>query len=389
MQDQDTIFILDADGNLKELSEAFYDSEALLQKLLADYPKLLAGSQINSSVPRRWLFISRELGIPDDIDKSNRWAVDHLFIDQDAIPTLVEVKRSTDTRIRREVIGQILDYAANATAYWSIDVLENLFNQSCEVLSEDPEVKLAEFLGDQQETSDFWDKVDSNLKAGKIRMLIVADIIPKELVRIIEFLNEQMSPADILGLEIKQYVGENLKTLVPKVVGQTAQSDLIKKTKSSWSSRKKINETQYWDVFNSQSSPEKVNTAKQIIDWIKDRCGNITIGGNGVEKGYGHSMIPSTTKRFGDQSWNILPFSIWTTGYIELTFQYYQNRPPFDSMDYRRKLADMLNQIEGVDIPDEKLTKRPSLDLSLLQEEKALKQFFDAFEWFYDEYEKN
>ncbi len=30
------------------------------------------------------------------------------------IPTLVEVKRSTDSRIRREVVGQMLDYAANA-----------------------------------------------------------------------------------------------------------------------------------------------------------------------------------------------------------------------------------------------------------------------------------
>ena len=28
-------------------------------------------------------------------------------------PTLVEVKRSSDTRIRREVVGQMLDYAAN------------------------------------------------------------------------------------------------------------------------------------------------------------------------------------------------------------------------------------------------------------------------------------
>jgi len=38
-------------------------------------------------------------------------------LDQDAIPTIVEVKRSTDTRIRREVVGQMLGYAANAVVY--------------------------------------------------------------------------------------------------------------------------------------------------------------------------------------------------------------------------------------------------------------------------------
>jgi hypothetical protein len=40
------------------------------------------------------------------------------FVDQDAVPTFVEVKRSSDTRLRREVVGQMLDYAANASAHW-------------------------------------------------------------------------------------------------------------------------------------------------------------------------------------------------------------------------------------------------------------------------------
>jgi len=52
------------------------------------------------------------------------WFVDHLLIDQDGIPTLVEVKRSTDTRIRREVVGQMLDYAANAVVYWPVETIK-------------------------------------------------------------------------------------------------------------------------------------------------------------------------------------------------------------------------------------------------------------------------
>ena len=55
------------------------------------------------------------------MDGVERWSVDHLLLDQDAIPTLVEVKRSSDSRIRREVVGQMLDYAANAVTYWNID----------------------------------------------------------------------------------------------------------------------------------------------------------------------------------------------------------------------------------------------------------------------------
>ena len=34
-----------------------------------------------------------------------------------------------------------------------------------------------------------------------------------------------MDPAEVLALEIKQYVGEGLQTLVPRVIGQTAEAE--------------------------------------------------------------------------------------------------------------------------------------------------------------------
>ena len=62
----------------------------------------------------RWAYPARR-------KSGDRWSADHLFLDQDGIPTLVEVKRRKDTRIRREVVGQMLEYAANAVVYWSLD----------------------------------------------------------------------------------------------------------------------------------------------------------------------------------------------------------------------------------------------------------------------------
>jgi hypothetical protein len=40
--------------------------------------------------------VTREAGVPDGDDASDRWSLDHLFLDQDGVPTLVEVKRSSD-----------------------------------------------------------------------------------------------------------------------------------------------------------------------------------------------------------------------------------------------------------------------------------------------------
>ena len=74
------------------------------------------------------------------------------------------------------------------------------------------------------EASEFWTKVKTNLQAGKVRLVFVADGIPPELRRIVEFLNEQMVAAEVLAVEVRQYRGDGLRTLVPRVYGKTGQS---------------------------------------------------------------------------------------------------------------------------------------------------------------------
>jgi hypothetical protein len=122
------VYLIQQDGKLVEMGEEPYDSEDLLQTLLVEHPNLLAGDQIDNDEPRRWLLVGREVSLASEENAGGRWSVDHLFLDQDAIPTIVEVKRSTDTRIRRAVVGQMLDYAANAVVYWPAHHTESLRN---------------------------------------------------------------------------------------------------------------------------------------------------------------------------------------------------------------------------------------------------------------------
>jgi hypothetical protein len=136
------MYLIQEGGGLVEMSERPYDSEDLLQGLLARYPNLLAGDQMEDSEPRRLLLISREVSLGSEDDGGGRWSVDHLFLDQDAVPTIVEVKRSTDTRIRREVVGQMLDYAANAVVYWPVETLRAQF----EADREEPDQDIADLL---------------------------------------------------------------------------------------------------------------------------------------------------------------------------------------------------------------------------------------------------
>ena len=103
------VFVLKDETTLVAMQAASFATEDDFQRLLASFPELLAGDQIDPEVPRRFMLVAREKGIAAEEGGADRWSLDHLFLDQDGIPTLVEVKRGTDTRIRREVVGQMLD----------------------------------------------------------------------------------------------------------------------------------------------------------------------------------------------------------------------------------------------------------------------------------------
>ena len=102
----------DGQQRLEPLMEEPFDLEDTLQALLAKHPELIDGEQIRPGDPRRWILVRREQGIAATPGGGDWWSVDLLLIDQDATPTLVEVKRGSNPEIRRTVVGQMLEYAA-------------------------------------------------------------------------------------------------------------------------------------------------------------------------------------------------------------------------------------------------------------------------------------
>ena len=368
------IFILNNDNKLIELNESDFVTEDELQALLENYPNLISGSQINPDNPRKWILISREVGIPGEDGGSNIWSVDHLFIDQDGIPTLVEVKRSTDTRIRREVVGQMLDYAANSVSYWTIDEIINKFNKNCQAKNIDPDQKISEFLGDEMDLDKFIDTVESNLRAGKIRLIFVADKIPDELKAIIEFLNYQMSPAEVLGIEIKQYANQKIKTLVPRVIGKTASATVKKGHKDN----KQWDYGSFMDNLLSNTDNAQVETALKIIEHFARK----TRIWYGRGKTYG-SVVPILDLTHSNQL-----FALWSSGTVEIYFQHHKNKPPFDELEKRKELLNSLNGIPGVDLSEDRINGRPYFPLEVLKNEKNLKKFLEIYDWVMEQTEK-
>jgi len=75
----------------------------------------------------------------------------------------------------------------------------------------------------------FWTNVHRNLQAGIVRMVFVADHLPPELRRIIEFLNRYMSPMEVLGVTVDRMrdnaKSEGTEILVTSTIGMTTRKE--------------------------------------------------------------------------------------------------------------------------------------------------------------------
>jgi hypothetical protein len=372
----DGIFVL-RDGELVELVTEPFVTEDAFQKLLADHPAILTGDRRDADAAHRWLLVRREMGVPDQQLGSDRWAVDHLFLDQDGVPTLVEVKRGTDPRIRRELVGQMLDYAANAVVYWPVEMIRSRFLARCETENIDADEKLVAFLGEEADPDAFWANVKTNLQARKVRMVFVADVISPELRRIVEFLNEQMDPAEVLALEIKQYTAGDLRTLVCNLIGQTAQAEERKGTSSG--PARAWDEEAFFSRAAGMCSPSVVDALKRLYDW--GRANYAISWGKGRRYG-----------SFGIKDREAGKPVLWARagGNISLPLSNLERIPPFDDAEQCRVFMNKLNAVSGVAIPEDAIEAKawPSIWLEALAGPGGLDQLLDAFAWALAEIEK-
>ena len=274
----ESIYHLNEQGRIEPMSEEPFALEDTLQELVANHPELLSGEQMAPENPRRWILVKREQGIADTEGGSNRWAVDHLLIDQDSIPTLVEVKRSANSQVRREVVGQMLDYAAHARHTWNPGDIRRDFEASAEAAGHDPDTVLAELLQseDEPDAEEFWQRVGTNLRAARLRLLFVADGIPDELTRVVEFLNEQMPNIEVLAVEIKQFRGETGRTLVPRVIGRTTAA--APPTRAS-AARSRMALDEFLDQMPGQQVRE---AAQRLMNVAQDNGAFVQSGSSGI-----------------------------------------------------------------------------------------------------------
>lgn len=346
------VFTETADGSLEEMVPSAPSNEDSLQELIARFPEVISGGK------EPLLTISREEDVPDDLGRAGRWSLDNLYVTTTAIPVLVEVKRASDTRIRREVVAQMMDYAANATAYWSPGTLEQSFQNYCENNDLDADLALAAFLG--RDSDGFWEQVESNLSAGRIRMLFVADEIPKELARIIEFMNEQMK-AEVLGVELVYYeASDGRRTLAPRLVGE---NELAKPNKTAVDIEGRPAEVREWaDAYYEGDLAEGINA---LLRRSAEQGMSVSVSDRRA-----HLLVT-----FQSQGRTRYALTIDPKGVLRITFRWLQAIPALKDLEVRAHfLSEFGSAVGGLNTDN--ASGEPGFSAAVLKSADRLNAFF-------------
>lgn len=118
---------------------------------------------------------------------TNAGPVDLLFVNNDGLLTLVECKLWKNPEARREVVGQILDYAKEISR-WTYQHLEDAIGKT-QKTSKKSLFQLVSEYSDVDE-QDFIDSVSRNLRRGRFLLLIIGDGIRENVEQMAEFLQK-------------------------------------------------------------------------------------------------------------------------------------------------------------------------------------------------------
>jgi hypothetical protein len=368
-----SIFVLNGQSHPVAVNQATFDLESDLQSLLAEFPKLLPGGLINPQDPRRWLLVQREMGISDEEQSGDRWRLDHLFLDQDGVPTLVEVKMERDQRGRREVVAQMLDYAANAVLRWDVDKIRTAFEVRCAERKQSADDVLAGFLGSQELIESFWRDVKKNLESQTIRLIFLSDKIHPELRTIVEFLNRQMDPAEVLAIELQYFANDDrtVRTLVPTIYGQIA----AEKPGRSSTVGSSIGREDFLRIVAEANSPNRLAFVKCLIDWSERKGFAMTF-----RTGPNRSVFIPVCK-VGKLT--TYPVSCKEFGNLVFQMRYYKAYEPFQDEATLRELESMLARIPGFNARGG-MKGLPYVHMDQLTTEQDRKSVLEVIDWILD-----
>ena len=351
-------------GKATPLNETKFAEEGKLQDYLEEYPTLIPLADIVEGASTL-ICIGREVG-------AGSGSIDLLCIDKDSLLTVVETKLRRNREARREVMGQIIEYASYVSQ-WTADDVYRIANEYFTKSEKAPQSYKGKTLGeimkaivgDEFSDEGFRINIGQNLRDGKIRLIIAVDELIEPLRAMVTFLNSH-SNFDILLLQVTDFEeSQTKKVLVPLLFGYATKS-----TDKSGRQNKQWNEASFLADTKEKCESKIADTTVKLYEFTKDNADEISWGKGAT---YG-----SFTFRKIRQGMLVSIFTITSSGSGWVCFGELVGKGAKE--ESLQAFKSKLNEVPGVNIPEEalKLGKFPSFTVEVLTKADSLKRFQNA-----------
>ncbi len=188
-------------------------SEDYIQRLVHENPSCLPIEEIDPMFAGP-VAICRELSTPAG-------AIDNFMVTPSGLPVLVECKLWRNPEGRREVVGQILDYAKELSRWSSSDLQREVSRRLKR--AGNPLLDLVKMVSPGTDEVRFNDALTFNLRRGRFLLLIVGDGIREGVEAITEYLQQHAGLHFSLGLiELPIYsMPDGGRLVAPRVLAKT------------------------------------------------------------------------------------------------------------------------------------------------------------------------
>ena len=214
--------IVGPDGTPEKLrlSPTEYD-EKWLQNLMFEHPEAIPIDEIDRSFTPA-IPICTELG-------TQAGPIDALYVTPQGRLIILETKLWRNPEARREVIGQILDYAKELSRWTYADLQREVSRRTNRSGNALFDIVAAAETSDSLTEAEFVDEVSRSLRHGRFLLLICGDGIREGVTAITDFLQRQGTLHFTFGLvEVAMYdMPEGQRLIQPRIL---AQSIIVKRT---------------------------------------------------------------------------------------------------------------------------------------------------------------
>ena len=213
--------VIIADGHIKKLNKILLNSdtfkESWLQEILYAEPSILPTNEIDS-VYSNLIPIGREIPVSSGF-------IDNFYISSKGYLVIVETKLWRNPESRREVVGQILDYAKDIQQ-WDYENLNDIYYKNNNKNLFDMFVEKGYYS--KEDEADFIDIVTKNIVNARFLLMIVGDGIREGVEKMVSFLNNNPTMQYKFALcELEVYELENGERLV--IPNLTLKTNIIER----------------------------------------------------------------------------------------------------------------------------------------------------------------